>query len=201
MNKKLDTSVILLAAGHSKRMGECKYLLPFGNYSTFLEKILSEFANNGFKKIIIVTQNENKKKIESILSKFPNDVIEIVINPQPEKERFYSLQLGLQQCKDSQFYFIHNSDMPFVSKSIIMAIYNERFNANYITPKFKQVNGHPILIDKSIVNQLLECSYNSILRDELNTFKRHKVEVDSELFSVDIDTPQDYQDYIKTMDY
>ncbi len=198
MDKKRDTCVILLAAGYSKRMGECKFLLPLAQHSTFLEKILFEFTNNGFEKIVIVTQDINKEKVASIVSKFPTDTIEIVINPQPEKERFYSLQLGLQECKDSQFCFIHNCDMPFVSKRIIEALYNERLMGDYITPKFKNRNGHPILIDKALAKQLLSCASTSILRDELTAFKRHIVEVDSEFFSVDIDTPQDYQEYIKT---
>jgi len=60
-------SVILLAAGESKRMGQLKQLMPFGT-STILEQCLDNLLNSRVSEIVVVLGHGAKEIIESYQS-------------------------------------------------------------------------------------------------------------------------------------
>ena len=61
--RKLDVSGVLLSAGESKRMGQPKALLKFGERSN-IENLLDEYLSSQLDKIIVVTgfNGESLKK-------------------------------------------------------------------------------------------------------------------------------------------
>lgn len=184
------TSAVLLAAGNSSRMGTCKFLLSGPNGNSFLETILVAFDLDFIDKIVLVTQERFLSEINKLT--LP-DKLEFVINNSPEKERFHSLQLGLNQCGDSDFVFIHNTDMPLITKDLISRMFRQKNTHNYVAPCFKNKHGHPILINREINKAMLAAKSNSILREELQNFTRSSLTVLDSGVLKDIDTQNDYK--------
>ena len=58
-NKPDETSVIILAAGDSERMGKPKQGLLFSNGKTFLEHLVSVYQRFGVKEVIIVINRKS----------------------------------------------------------------------------------------------------------------------------------------------
>ncbi len=189
-----STGLILLAAGNSKRMGQCKFFLKMKNGVTFFENIISSFHEFGIKQIIVVTQKDKVAQLNQLCSLMIDKPV-FVINHYPEYEKFYSLQLGIEELVDVDHCFIHNADTPFIERLTLEALIKNKSEANFICPVNNGKGGHPILIDKVTLKELATCPKESVLRDELKLKKRLNVVVEDELVTVDIDTPEEYQKY------
>lgn len=194
MFMKNTIGALILAAGNSSRMGRCKFLLPMSDGVSFIENIVQTFGDYGIKKIVIVTQAKFMTDLTNICTNLKTKP-SFVMNEAPEKERFYSLQLGLEELKDCDFCFIHNADTPFVDKIILERLAINKDKADYICPVFENKGGHPILINNATVKHLLASATDGNLKNELKTKQRLNVSVDSELITVDIDTPEEYMNY------
>lgn len=185
---------IILAAGESSRMGQCKFLLPMSNGLSFYENIVKVFWEYGLKNIVVVTQKKHSKALENLSIK--NDVIpRIVVNEKPEYERFFSLQLGINALEDVDYCFIHNSDSPFLDTETLELMNFNKEKADLICPEYKGKGGHPILVNKNVLRHILNSSIHSNLKEVLKSQKRLNVSIKNELLTVDIDTPEDYKKY------
>jgi molybdenum cofactor cytidylyltransferase len=148
-----DCSVLILAAGFSSRMGKPKWLLELINGMTFLENLLIQFSSFGCRELAIVM---NEKGIEllhqtNFKEKYP---LKISLNKYPEKERFYSIQCGLKQI-ESDYVFIQNADHPFADLDLLKLLYKYRNEADYVKPVFENRGGHPILISRKVVDEII----------------------------------------------
>lgn len=191
---KKAIGVIILAAGDSSRMGQCKFLLPMHNGLSFYENIVKIFWEYGLKNIVVITQKKHVKALEDLSIK--SDVKpRIVVNEQPENERFYSLQLGINALEDVEYCFIHNADVPFLDMETLELMNLNKEKANLICPEYKGKGGHPILVNKNVLRQVLNSPIDSNLKDVLKSQKRWNVSIENELLTVDIDTPEDYKKY------
>lgn len=199
---KRDTGVIILAAGHSNRMGECKFLLPMLQVSlaprlTFFETIVKTYTDFGITEIIVVTQPKHLKELQNL--KVKNQFsIHFVLNNQPELERFYSLQLGIKHLVNAEYCFVQNADSPFVDVKTLELLYQNRGKADCISPLFQGKSGHPVMLNKNTLNLLSAANPDSNLKELLQNRRKFKVETENALISVDIDTPSDYHYYFKT---
>lgn len=191
-----STGLILLAAGNSRRMGQCKFLLSTMEGITFFENILRSFCQFGVRRIVVVTQEDKIAHLDQICSKMTSKPI-FVVNDHPEYEKFYSLQIGIEKMGDVDHCFIHNADSPFVEYSTLEALLMNKYQANYICPVFNGKGGHPILVDKQTMHFLKDRPKNSILKEELRSMKKMNVSVEDEMVFVDIDTPEEYKMYFR----
>lgn len=189
-----NIGAILLAAGNSERMGQCKFLIPMANGLTFFENIIQTFSNYGIKKIVVVTQSRYMNVLENLCRNIETKP-SFIANYFPEFGRFYSLQLGIKALKNIKFSFIQNADSPFIDLETLKLLDLNKNKADYICPMYKAKGGHPILVNNKTLKHLLGCPQDSNLRDELNTNTRWNVSVDNDLITLDIDTPEDYKKY------
>lgn len=191
---KSNVGVILLAAGNSERMGRCKFLLPMKNGLSFFENIIQTFSDLGVKKIVVVTQVKHLETLKRLCRENKTQPA-FVLNDFPERDRFYSLQLGIKAIGDVDYCFIHNSDCPFIDISTLHALVLSKNKADCICPEFNGKGGHPILLNKMTLQHLLNSPENAILKEELSMTSRFNVPVDNQFITVDIDTPDDYTRY------
>lgn len=189
----LDVKVVLLAAGYSSRMKRCKFQMPFSQRESILEHILRVFEEANFRNIVIVTQEKFVIWIENLLTQFPSCSVKIVVNENPELERFHSLKLGLIHSDPSLFYFIHNCDMPFFEKENLDALFEKRGIADVVVPSLKSKGTHPILFNSKVAEILSALDSHSNLRTELTRFTKKHVEIDNEKSLFDINTLEDYR--------
>ena len=187
-NKKV--SVLILAAGISRRMNTPKLFLPFDKNTTFIEKIISTYRNFGCAEIVIVVNKNVAGKLKNL------ENITIVINEKLEFERFYSVKLGLQKMEDCDFCFLQDTDNPFITADILNYIFSENLPDKYIIPSFNGRGGHPILLPKKIIEKLKNNKKNDVnLKKILSPFISFKLEIPNQKILININNPQDYKKY------
>lgn len=187
-------SAIILAAGESKRMGQPKMLLPWGN-STVLGQVISTFQQAGVEDILVVTGGA-REQVEQIIEQ--HGARGVFNDWFAGGEMLSSLQLGLAaQSSQTQATLIGLGDQPQVQAGTVRLI-RERFQhqqSKLIVPSFQKRRGHPWLVERSLWQELLEMQSLQSPRDFLNEHADEidYVEVDTPSILADLDTPQDYQ--------
>ncbi len=190
---KSDCAVLITAAGFSGRMGVSKALLKWNHELNFLQKLISTYSTFGCNEIIVCLNEEVFAAINKIL--VPN--VHFAVNQHPEKERMYSIQLGLKAIRNSSYCFIQAIDNPFINTNILEKIYHQRTSEEYITPTYNDQSGHPILINKSIIDHICSIEFNhQNLKDVLHKFPRKKIAMEHSEILININTMDDYRKLI-----
>ncbi len=197
----MENSVVILAAGRSKRIGIPKLFLPYNEGETFLEHILKVYADFGCTRHVVVHNDDtDMKMLHDIRSKIKLD-IEYIINEDLNEGRFYSLQLGLIELFDNNFAFIHNVDSPFIDNATLQVMNENRAPSGYTVPAFDQNNGHPILLSPEVIKVLRNYpDKNAVLNDVLKNFPKKIVEVTNKGIHVNINTREEYKIHFGDMD-
>lgn len=188
--KNPDTGALILAAGDSSRMKFPKPLLKFTENLTFIEKIVSVYSDWGCPKICVVT-NAGLAGHDVFMSFSPP--VEIVINPHPELERFYSAKTGVKRMAGLEYCFLQNADNPFTGMEILNEIFKHRNTERHVKPVFKGKGGHPVLLNRKIM-QIIESfpDDKANLKDVLKNFPALEVNINSSKILLNINTPGEY---------
>ncbi|MFZ4741702.1 MAG: nucleotidyltransferase family protein [Bacteroidales bacterium] len=190
---KTDCAVLITAAGLSGRMGVSKALLKWNEEMNFLQKIIAAYSDFGCSEIIITLNEETFEYFNSLSM----SSVLFVLNPYPELERMFSIQLGMKSIKKSTFCFIQTVDNPFVEIDLLEKIYQCKSKDKYVTPTYQEKSGHPILINNRIINHICQMNIEKKhLKEVLNQFPRKLVEVENPEIFYNINTMEDYQKLI-----
>lgn len=178
---------LILAGGCSSRAKTNKLLLEVNNKPLILNTIASlAWAVN---ELVVVT-GKFDKELRPYLNNF-----KVVYNKDYELGMFSSVKAGIANI-DSDVIILPG-DISNVSKETIKKIIN---NKGIITiPTYKGKTGHPLFLNKEMVNKLKQEDINSNLRDFINKNidKVNYVEVDDPFIMFDVDTIEDYNRLIK----
>lgn len=188
---KDNIHVIILAAGHSSRMGKPKAMLDFLNGTTFLETIIQTYKKINAK-IILVTNQTVANDIENYEINYSD--ISIVINNEIDKGRMHSIKLGCELIKDSSICFIQNIDNPFVEIDTLNKLLTKIDFNNYVSPTYKNKGGHPILLSSQIISDLKSNQKLDLtLKDFLKNYTKTKIETDTNKIHTNINTLEEYK--------
>lgn len=188
---------LVLAAGNSGRMGKTKIFLPFDNKHTFLEQIIYVFSSFGCEEIRIVLNAEGMNHIDN---KFFLPNVHFILNKHPEKERFYSIQTGLNNVAKNKPVFLHNGDNPMVHKEVLKQLWNAYNGQSVIIPEFHTKGGHPILLPSYIIQKIVqESNIKTNLKKFLEEFPQNRIPVDDQGVLTNINTPEDYNKYFTSI--
>ena len=175
-------------------MGYPKPFLLFDKIKkvTFIEQIFNVFENFGCPEIIIV---HNSSNIEIGKKLTPKAIF--AENTNPEEGRFNSIKLALNKIKNTDFVFLHNIDNPFVKKELLEKLWQNRSENGYITPKYNQKGGHPILLSKKIITEIQsKTTKNLNLKQFLQPFDRQIVLSNDKSILININTIDEYKKYL-----
>lgn len=193
-NSQRSFSALILASGLSERMGQPKALLMWDNKKTFLEKIVQEYIASGCEKIICTLNNH---VLPHCRSNENFQGVKFVLNPHPDWGRMYSVMLGLKEIGQSQFCLIQNVDNPFIHSEMIKKIVASGDHQSWCSPEFGGKGGHPVLLPKIVINKILsgnclEITFQQILKQ----FPKKTVECEDDSILRNINTPEDYRNYL-----
>lgn len=188
-------TAIILAAGESKRMGQPKMLLAWGE-GTVLQTVLSAFHAAGIQDILVVT-GAIHERIEALIG----DSARTIFNPDyAAGEMLSSIQSGLR-AMDSEVgaALIGLGDQPQVRAGTIRRLVKVYLGSNcaLAVPSYRQRRGHPWLVSRIYWQEILSMPPGETMRD---FFRRHAQEIqyvkaeDASVLS-DLDTPEDYSRY------
>lgn len=190
------TNLVIPAAGFSTRMGTCKMFLPLSNGKSFLNHLLEQARLFPFDKIVIVTQQKQIEKVKECIPEGMENTVKTIINPFPQKERFYSVQSGIASSLTADYCFIHNSDNPFLPLDVLNMLFEKRNEADCILPRYKSKGGHPVLINRKVMTDIVSRNENEKLNEILSGYRRFSVEVTNKLILTDIDTREEYENVL-----
>ncbi len=188
-------TVIILAAGESRRMGQPKLILPWGK-STVLQTVISTFREAGLDDILVVSGGA-RRQVEALVTK----PVEIVHNPDYARgEMLSSIQAGLSAKKQAaEAALIALGDQPQIQKATVVQIVQEyqKTRASIIVPSYHMHRGHPWLVAQELWQEILTMKAPETLREFLI---RHEndiryIPLDTPSLIQDLDTPDDYLKY------
>ncbi len=190
-------SAVILAAGHSSRMGVPKMFLEVSPGVSFLDACVDAFIGFGCKEVLVVTNPSFMMLVD--LKPSWEGIVRLVQNAKPDYGRFYSLQCGLKALIGMRSVFFHNVDNPFVSKEVLTALSSKEGEASVVRPSFNKQRGHPVLINSNVVKDMLsEKGHVQDLRDYLARYKNVSVPVKTPDILKNINTPEDYRKIIQS---
>ncbi len=176
-------------------MGVLKPFLKFSDEFNFLENIISGYRLAGVKNLIIVVNQPFIDEDKHLKNSRLKDCT-LILNKHPEYGRIFSIKLGLKKLNDDPFVFIQNVDNPFVNPEVLNSLMNGILNADVAIPTFQGRNGHPVLLNKTVINAIIRNSNLDIqFRELINSFSHIQIEVNDPGILVNINTPEDYSKY------
>ena len=191
---------IVLAAGASARMGSPKPLLDL-NGKRALERILASCRDAALSRPIVVLghhADEIRKAVDLKL-------VEVAINPHPERGMTSSLQTGLGLLPaEARGFLLFPADYPLVTWKELVVL-EERFEHDHkhqiYIPTFEGKRGHPVACDRRIAEEILalepgEPAHLVIRKDPSRI---HRVPVSNPWVARDLDTEEDYREALKTV--
>ena len=136
-------SGILLAAGESRRMGQPKLLLPWGN-TTILEKVVDTYLKTKISELIVVV-GTNQKSLKEILTSKPVIIVE---NPYYQEGMGTSIRKGVEAAStQAEGYLIGLGDQPLITSDIINSLITV-FSIEHpgiALCSYKKKKGHPVI--------------------------------------------------------
>jgi CTP:molybdopterin cytidylyltransferase MocA len=194
--KNENVMCVILSGGSSSRMSMHKALLKISEDQNFLQHIIDIYQKAGIYNIVVV-KNSNID-IEDL--QIDPSQVSIVDNFYPDRGRLYSIQLGLNTAHNIDHCFIQNIDTPLVTTELIEDLYTLRSSADYVSPEYHSIGGHPIIVSCSVIRKISSSGYlNDNLRDVLKTFSRSKLITEDQNCILNINLPSDYKKVVLSL--
>jgi molybdenum cofactor cytidylyltransferase len=193
-----DVVGIVLAAGRSRRMGQFKPLLPFGD-STVVDHCIDNLRRGGAETIVVVVGH----RPSDLKRHLQNAPVIFALNPDPDSEMIASVIAGVRQVPLGARAFLitpvdHAAVPPEVSATLIDAWEG---GATLVVPTWQERGGHPVLIDARFQEELLHIDASRGLRSlfDLHPGEVTRLSVNSSHIARDMDTWDDYLTLHKEM--
>jgi molybdenum cofactor cytidylyltransferase len=190
---------IILAAGASERMGKPKMLLPYRGKS-IVEHVIDQVSQAGIDNVLVVL-GKYRKAIKRLLKRYP---VQFTVNDHYKEGMLSSVQKGFASLPAGvKAAMICLGDQP----SIPCYVHNQLIDAyqhgkGVILPVHGGRRGHPVLIDMKYKEEIFALPAEKGL---VELMRRHaediaEVKVDTPLIHRDVDTPEDYERMLTSMD-
>jgi len=203
MSRALSLCGVILAAGDSTRMGTDKALLPWppgapgqASAGTFLSAAIDSLSL--FTEFVIVVAGKNISAIAPIVYAAGAS---LVINPEPARGQFSSLQVGLQEVlnRGRDAALVTLVDRPPVSAKTVQTLC-DAFAAAIarwkwaVVPQYAGKHGHPIALGREMIEVFLKAAPSSTARDIEHQNSEHieYVDLDDPFVIANINTPEEY---------
>ena len=188
---------VILAAGRSQRMGRPKALLPVGpGAETFISRIVRTLRAGGVDDVVVVAAGLADEIASELAREDPPP--RVVINPEPERGQFSSLQVGLRVVNRPGVggMLVTLVDVPLVSAGTVEQLLaaHRRTGAPVVRPERQGRHGHPVIFDRAVFGEIGAAPACSSAKAVVAAHLRQSVSVpvaEAGPFR-DIDTPAEY---------
>lgn len=191
---------LVLAGGSSTRMGSPKALLAAPGGQPFLVRIVRTLLAVGFDHVTVVTGVHHEGIAAACaLDPVTKPATRFVRNLDPDRGQLSSLQAGLEAVVRSTTagVLVALVDVPMVAPETIGLIIDawRTRGAPIARPVHRGRNGHPVLFDREVFDQLrtapMELGAKAVIN--LHATRIVNVPVEDSGCLVDVDTPADYE--------
>ena len=172
-------------------MGSDKALLSVGNGKTFANHLVGCFGKYGCKPVVLVVNEQFD------IAPFNAESLVTVVNHNLEKGRSWSILLGLKQVPRGCACFIQNIDNPFLEPGLLDKLFGSVVPDGYAIPVYHGRGGHPILLGCNVVDFLRQQQELPDFRQALKQFRKVEVPHHDKQILWNINTPDDYEEFIR----
>jgi len=209
MKRAASFAGVILAAGESSRMGRDKALLPWppsrggpaSSNDTFLSAAI-RLLLRATELVIVVVGNNERVLAPAIYA----HGAALVVNPDPSRGQFSSLQVGLQEVlnhgRDAAMVTL--VDRPPARSGTIEVLHQAFCSAGEeiwaVVPEFTGKHGHPYLVGREMMEAFLRAPATATARDIEHKNQQHiqYVQVDDPLVVLNINTPEEYASLLRS---
>ncbi len=189
-------TVIIPAAGRSRRMKRFKPLLPWPpgvpKAPPVICSTVKTFLEAGLTRIIVVTGHRGDE-IARVLQDFP---VEIIRNPDPDAPMSSSVAAAMTVVSPDSHVMVMPGDHPGVRPGTVRKIMEcHRRNPRWIiTVDYRGKGGHPVIFPRAARNDLLLPDPGQGLRALFSegTYTVHRIATDDPGVVINLDRPEDY---------
>ncbi len=190
---------IILAAGESRRMGQPKQLLPFGD-KTMLECVIDAFVTTRVDEIRVVLGY----KADEIGTKITHTPCKIVKNDRYPLGMFTSMQAGLRNLpQKTKIVMLAICDQPRLKRETVETLI-KKFESKWhkiLIPSYNGRQGHPPLLRAEYAKEILAMDESMTLKhfygEHADDIERLVVEDEGVL--IDIDDRETYERELKKL--
>jgi molybdenum cofactor cytidylyltransferase len=195
----MDIGIIILAAGASSRMGRSKQLLEIEGEALLCRCAKIALAVNPNNVVVILGANE--KPHREVLEKLP---VKLVSNYYWKTGMGSSIKTGLnyllQSGAELDAVILMVCDQPALTSEHLLRLiqkYEEK-QGSIIASAYDNSSGVPALFGRSFFSNLLLLGDDQGAKKIIQQFPRQVETVEFSKGSIDLDTEEDYQNYLNT---
>ena len=185
----MEIGALIVAAGMSSRMGEFKPMLSIGSISV-AQRVIATLSQAGISKIVMVT-GYNATALERHLS--GNGIIFLRNDAYETTQMFDSVKIGLSYLQDKCDKVLFTPvDVPLFTAKTVKIILDS--GAHLAVPMCEGKQGHPILIDRRLIPEILADCGEMGLKGAMDRCSEPllRIDVDDPGTIHDADTPEDF---------
>jgi len=188
------TGIIILAAGSSSRMGQPKQRLVYQD-KTLLQRAIEAAKGVQAHALLVVLGANNQTILDDVDSKH----LDIVINPEWEQGMSSSIKSGITALQTLypkvNDVLMMLCDQPFVGTELLIKLIEAKPPTDdaIVACKYKDTIGVPVLFSKDWFADLQDLKGEDGAKKLLLIHQNKVVTVPFDQGSIDIDTPDDYQ--------
>jgi molybdenum cofactor cytidylyltransferase len=190
--KQDKVGILILAAGESSRLGEPKQLLSVAN-KTLISRTIEESLKSDATRVIVVLGS----KYEEIMKVIAGYSVETVINKDWKKGMGNSLKYGLNLMTGMDAIITSVCDQPFISSNVFNSLIKTWSHGEnpVVASSYQGTVGVPALFDQALFKEIESISDLSGAKQLL--VDRSIASVAFPEGSIDIDTREDWDDFIR----
>lgn len=171
-------------------MGQSKAFLTHPSGETFIDHLISVYAQCRADQICVVIQARDLDRFHKLQANWAKSV-QIVVNPEPERGRLSSVQTGLQAIPDNRGVFIQNVDNPFCVPGWLAMLAEPPLIGTRI-PVCESGGGHPILISAEVGRAIQAALPDAVLKDLILQFPLSRIVISDPRIRANVNTPEEY---------
>jgi len=191
-------SIILLAAGSSSRMGQSKQLLEVNGTTLLLHSVRAALDTGAKSVNVILGANENAHR--EIIR---NQPVSLISNHYWKSGMGSSIKAGLnhivRKYSDTEAVIIMVCDQPAISAAHLGNLMSafKSSNSPIVASAYSGTAGVPALFSRAFFSNILMLKDEQGAKKIIEQFPEQRVTIDFPDGSIDLDTGEDYQNYVK----
>jgi molybdenum cofactor cytidylyltransferase len=171
----LAAIAIVPAAGKAERFGGGKLTADI-NGEPLLTHTLRSLLDGGAASIIVIVAPDAALESVSLLE---DPRITRVVNPDPSRGMFSSIQIGFAQAAEGHPILVLPGDMPFVMSETVAAILEAaRSSGRIVLPRYEGRHGHPVAVPSSLTRAILAAGPETTLAGIIKSHAHASLDLD-----------------------
>lgn len=183
---------VVPAAGRGSRFADADptappKMLALVDGIPMVRRTVESLLASGIARCIVVVADSGREGITRALSGLP---VEVVVNPDPSRGMFSSVQCGVMAADPSDLCVLLPGDMPFVQPATIAAVITAaQGGARSVAPSLHGHRGHPVVCGIALRAQIIAANADARLDHLMAQENVLTVDVTDTGVRRDLDTP------------